>query len=94
MGRLQDKDEKVKEASGWCPTCRGNNITPSVVTYTTEHKGACVIVIQNVPALECSQCGEIFYSSDVMEKLQKIVWGKLPPTKTIEVPAYDFTKIT
>jgi YgiT-type zinc finger domain-containing protein len=33
----------------------------------------CVIVIKNVPCEECVQCGEKYYSDEVMEQLDVIV---------------------
>ncbi len=48
-----------------CFRCKGD----------TEHKlkthaatlDQCVIIIKNVPALICKQCGEVYFSDDVME---------------------------
>ncbi len=42
--------------------------TPHVVTYQN-----CVIVIRNVPCLECDRCGERHYTDDVAEKIETIV---------------------
>lgn len=39
-----------------------------VVTFST-----CVIIVKNVPCEECEQCGEKYYSDEVMEKLEIIV---------------------
>jgi YgiT-type zinc finger domain-containing protein len=33
----------------------------------------CVIVVKNVPCEECEQCGEKYFSDEVMEKLEEIV---------------------
>ena len=33
----------------------------------------CAIIIKNVPAKICSQCGEASFSDDVAKKLEKIV---------------------
>jgi len=33
----------------------------------------CVIIIKNVPALVCTQCGEVYFTDDVMQKLEIIV---------------------
>lgn len=33
----------------------------------------CVIVIKNVPCEECEQCGEKYFSDEVMKKLEVIV---------------------
>jgi len=33
----------------------------------------CVIIIKNVPAHICKQCGEVYFKDDVMQKLEVIV---------------------
>ncbi len=53
-----------------CFRCKGD----------TEHKlkthaatlDQCVIIIKNVPALICKQCGEVYFSDDVMQRLEVI----------------------
>jgi YgiT-type zinc finger domain-containing protein len=36
----------------------------------------CVIIIKNVPALVCVQCGEVYFSDNVMQSLE-IITDKL-----------------
>ena len=45
-----------------------SNLTTHVVTLEK-----CVIVIKNVPCEECEQCGEQYFSDEVMEKLEGLV---------------------
>ena len=45
-----------------------NSYTTHVVNYKDY-----VIIIKNVPCLECTQCGEKYYSNDVALLLDKIV---------------------
>ena len=33
----------------------------------------CIIVIKNIPCLECEQCGEKYYMDEIAEKLEMIV---------------------
>lgn len=33
----------------------------------------CVIIIKNVPALVCGQCGEVYFTDCVMQKLEAII---------------------
>ena len=33
----------------------------------------CVIIIKNVPCEECEECGEKYFSDEVMSRLEKIV---------------------
>ena len=53
-----------------CPpgTQRKCTIRRSVVNYKN-----CIIVIKNVPCLECEQCGEKYYTDEVAERLETIV---------------------
>lgn len=54
-----------------CFYCKGemqSSTTTHVVNYND-----CIIVIKNVPCEECSQCGEIEYTDDVMKHLENIV---------------------
>ena len=44
----------------------------SITTHVVNYKD-CIIVIKNVPCLECDQCGEIYYTDDVAEKLEKLI---------------------
>ena len=45
-----------------------NSFTTHVVNYSNS-----VIIIKNVPCEECEQCGEIFYTDEVAEQLEKLV---------------------
>ncbi len=45
--------------------CKGNTIQTKH-TYIQEFDN-CIIIIKNVPALVCSQCGEVYYSDDIAE---------------------------
>ena len=51
--------------------CKGNVIKTNR-TYIQEFDN-CIIIIKNVPALVCSQCGEVYYSDEIAEKLEEIV---------------------
>ena len=48
------------------------------------------LLIENVPAEVCEQCGEITYSPDVTDKILKYANNDLKPSRTIEVPVYRF----
>lgn len=45
---------------------------PSITTHVVNYKNS-IIVIKNVPCLECDQCGEKYYTDEVAEKLELIV---------------------
>lgn len=44
----------------------------SKTTYFA-HLNGCYIIIENVPCKKCSQCGEEFFSSNVMERIDEII---------------------
>lgn len=55
-----------------CMFCASGKLVNSTTTHVVNYKG-CVIVVKNVPCLECDHCGETYYSDEVAEKLEKIV---------------------
>ena len=53
-----------------CFRCKGSVIHKLKTHAVTLDK--CVIIIKNVPAFICKQCGEAYFSDDVMQNLEKI----------------------
>ena len=86
MARLSDEDSNVS-----CPVCRGS-LEERLITYVQEYKGR-VIIIENVPAQVCGQCGEKLLRPDTVEQIQKLVWESPAPTRKTEVPVYDLAEV-
>ena len=55
-----------------CNACFNDTKLKSKTTFTVEYKD-CIIVIKNVPCLECEICGEITFTDEVSEKLELLV---------------------
>ena len=55
-----------------CMYCRSKGYIESTTTHVVNYKG-CLIIIKNVPCLECELCGETFYADSVAERLEEIV---------------------
>ena len=70
-----------------CIMCKGD-ITQTKHTYIQEVED-CIIIIKNVPALVCSQCGEVYYSNDIAVKLEEIVNRLQVMVKDIAIFEYD-----
>lgn len=72
-----------------CNFCFDDNKIKTKTTFTVEYKD-CIIVIKNVPCLECQMCSEITFTDDVSAKLEKIV----ETAKKImqEISVIDYTK--
>ena len=50
-----------------------------------------VIIIKNVPCEECEQCGEIFYTDEVAERLEEMVNDAKKLLQEISV--IDYSKV-
>ncbi len=55
-----------------CMYCKNSTAVKSTTTHVVDYK-SCIIVIKNVPCLECEQCGEKYYMDEIAEKLEMIV---------------------
>ena len=55
-----------------CMYCK-NNTTKQSKTNHVVNLDNCIIIVKNVPCEECDQCGEKFFSDEVVEKLDEIV---------------------
>ena len=55
-----------------CMFCKCDSLKESKTTHVVNYIG-CVIVIKNVPCMECEQCGEKFYTDEVIAKLEVMV---------------------
>lgn len=56
---------------GRCPLCAGNR-TPGTTTYTVDF-GSGVIVVRQVPAMVCRQCGEEWIDAETATRLEELV---------------------
>lgn len=54
-----------------CFYCKGE--TKETTTKFIVDLGRCVVIVKNVPARVCQQCGEASYSNEVAQQLEKIV---------------------
>lgn len=54
-----------------CFYCKGE--TRETTTKFIVDLGACVVIVKNVPATVCQNCGETSYRNEVAQQLEKIV---------------------
>lgn len=54
-----------------CMFCKGT-MTEGVTTHVIE-TDSCILIVKNVPCYRCGQCGEVAFSSDVLENLDRLV---------------------
>jgi len=62
---------KTHPEQGKCPLCGGNK-APGKTTYSVD-LGFGVVVVRDVPAMVCQQCGADWIDHAVAEKLENIV---------------------
>ena len=55
-----------------CMYCKCDEWIDSLTTHVVNYKN-CLIIIKNVPCVECVQCGEKYYADKVAQRLDKIV---------------------
>ena len=85
MDRFQSKEETMKR----CYFCNGK-IQSRLVTVDYRW-GNKLVVINNVPAQVCSQCGEKYFDAEVSREMEHIVLKDEKPLTSINVPVCEFT---
>ena len=53
-----------------CAFCGGAE--KAATTEYIEKQGNYIIVIKNVPCMKCEQCGEVYFSTEVIKVIEKI----------------------
>lgn len=54
-----------------CFRCKGE-MRQGYTTFVTDKDNSCVVV-RRVPCMQCDSCGEVAYTGEVAENLEKIV---------------------
>lgn len=74
-----------------CELC-GGKVEERKIVYSIFYKDK-PIVIRNVKARVCNQCGEESFDPDVVRALQKTIWENAEPLEKIETYVYDFSAV-
>ena len=74
-----------KKGENICPLC-GASMKPGTTTFTAE-LGFGIVVVRNVPATVCSQCGADWLSDEVSERIENIVEEAKNKRLQVEVTA-------
>ncbi|MBI1871695.1 MAG: type II toxin-antitoxin system MqsA family antitoxin [Chlamydiae bacterium] len=70
-----------------CSVCHGKTDLKEI-TYTQWYRNR-LIAVENVPASICENCGEEYFSPEVVDKLQKVIEAD-HASKTLKVPVFRF----
>ncbi len=71
-----------------CSFC-GGPVQEELVTVVRLHKGR-IIVIEDVPAGVCQQCGERYYRGPVVEDIEQLMNEPCPSAREVTVPVMKF----
>ena len=71
-----------------CMYCKSKEFFESTMTHVVNY-GNCLIIIKNVPCVECEQCGEKFFTDEVAEILDKIISAAKKFSQEISVIDYQ-----
>ncbi len=74
-----------------CPICGGVRESGST-TFTVDYKSG-VLVVRNVPAEVCSQCGEDWIADDIATKLQSVTEIARSEKRQVEVLDFELVAI-
>ena len=70
-----------------CIAC-GGKVVQQTITFDYRD-GVDLVIVENVQAEVCTQCGESTLSPDVTDRLVRLVKGKLKPKRMAQVPVLD-----
>ncbi len=73
-----------------CNACFNEDRLKTTTTFTVDYKGG-IIVVRNVPCLECQVCGEITFADEVSAKLEEIV--NAAKSVLQEISVIDYAKV-
>ncbi len=72
-----------------CNACFNDDKIQTKTTFTVDSDG-CIIIIKNVPCLECRICGEITFTDEVSKKLENLVTSA--KKLMLEISVIDYNK--
>ncbi len=70
-----------------CPLCGGRK-SLGKTTYTVD-LGSGLIVVRDVPAMVCDQCGEDWIAAETARRLQELVAEARRTKRQVEILAYE-----
>jgi YgiT-type zinc finger domain-containing protein len=86
-GAAQDECLPGKERMVHCVICRIGETRPGTATNTLERDGV-IVVVKHVPADVCDNCGEPYFSSEIVNRLFEILDRAIEVGVEVEVREY------
>ena len=75
-----------------CPIC-GGRFEEKIITHQQTWGGQ-LYEFENVPALVCSQCGEVWLSAGIGQLIESIIQRQPQPKRYHQVPVFSLPEFT
>lgn len=75
-----------------CHQCKGRVVKKSI--RHVHRWGNEIIILDDVPAEVCLQCGEVYFSPEVLERMDKATLTEARPKTTIPIPVLSWPEVT
>jgi YgiT-type zinc finger domain-containing protein len=49
------------------------------------------VLVENIPATVCNQCGELTFSRETTERIRRMVHGEAQPIKTVQLDVFAYS---
>lgn len=85
-------DSAIEQQAVTCPQCGSGKVKPAVVRSAFWHHDR-LVVVENLPALVCTDCHEQFYDDATVTILDLMRGGNFPAakaTRSLTVPMFSF----
>lgn len=70
-----------------CPICRNGELAEGTADHTLTHEGT-TLVVKDVPADVCDNCGEAFFDAEVTDRLLAIAREAAEAGVVVDVRTY------
>ena len=74
-----------------CYICGSQQAKEAVVNEIFQIEGK-PILVEHIPAMVCTRCGEKTFSRQTTEQIRRMVHGQAKPIKSISIDVFDFFK--
>lgn len=89
-GKQEFPHQTLKRSPTTCSSCRGPVEADHVTLILPSPQKEASKIIHGVPAGVCRQCGEQFFTFEVLQQIENIL--SRPPSGREELPVWEFTR--
>lgn len=72
-----------------CHICGSHDLRDPLVNEVLD-AGEKTVLVENIPARICSQCGEVIFSAETAEHIREMLASGFHPTRSITLPVFEY----